>query len=117
MEPTDGGTCLFRGRSCARRPDADPPQSSTIDVCVDRGCFQYVMEQDRVGYATELRRVLRPGGKLLPKASLHAAGVRNDIDEHVIRDTFYSWWIERMERAQIPSDTRTLDVLLVRVVR
>jgi hypothetical protein len=53
----------------------------------------------------------------LLRASLRAAGVRNDIDEHVILDTFHGWQVEQMQRAEIPSDTRTLEVLLVRLKR
>lgn len=94
-----------------------PLQSSTIDACLDRGCFHYLAAEDRVGYAAELRRILRPGGKLLLRASLRAAGVRNDIDENVILGTFSAWRVEGMQRTKIPSDTRTLDVLLVRLVR
>jgi SAM-dependent methyltransferase len=94
-----------------------PLRSSSIDVCLDRGCFQYLATQDRGGYAAELRRVLRPGGKLLLRASLRAAGVRNDISENVIGGTFSAWRIEQMQRAEIPSDTRTLEVLLVRLAR
>jgi len=41
--------------------------------------------------------------------------VRNDIDENVILDTFSAWRIEWMQRAEVPSDTRTLNVLLVRL--
>ena len=59
--------------------------------------------------------MLRPGGKLLLRASLRAAGIRNDMDEGVIRTTFAGWTIEHMERARVPSDTRSLDVLLVRL--
>ena len=70
---------------------------------------------DRLGYAGELRRVLRPGGKFLLRASLHTAGVRNDMDEVVIGCTFAGWQIERMEQTAVPSDTRMLDVLLVRL--
>lgn len=83
----------------------------------DRGCFQYLAARDRAGYAAELRRVLRPGGKLLLRASLRAAGVRNDIHENVILGTFSAWRIERMQGAEIPSDTRTLEVLLARMTR
>lgn len=50
------------------------------------------------------------------RASLHAAGVRNDIDEAVIRRTFTTWRIEHMERAAVPTDTRLLEVLLVWLV-
>ena len=93
-----------------------PLRSSSVDVCLDRGCFHYLPPGDRDGYAAELRRVLRPGGKLLLRASLRAAGVRNDIDEDVIGRTFAAWRIEQMQRAEVPSDTRTLHVLLVRLV-
>jgi SAM-dependent methyltransferase len=94
-----------------------PLRSSSIDVCLDRGCFHYLAAEDRAGYAAELRRVLRPGGKLLLRASLRAAGVRNDINEDVIVGTFSAWRIEQMQRAEIPSDTRTLEVLMVRLTR
>jgi hypothetical protein len=41
--------------------------------------------------------------------------VRNDIDEAVIGRAFAGWQIERMERAGVPSATRTLDVLVARL--
>jgi hypothetical protein len=44
-----------------------------------------------------------------------AAGQRNDIDEAVIRDTFAGWRIDDLEQARVPSDTRLLDVLVVRL--
>ena len=87
-----------------------------FDAAVDRGCFHYLPAADRPSYSRELRRVLRPGGKLLLRASLRAAGVRNDIDEQVITATFAGWTIEHMERAAIPSDTRTLEVVVARLV-
>jgi SAM-dependent methyltransferase len=87
----------------------------SLDAAVDRGCFHYLAAGDRPRYADELGRVLRPGGKLLLRASLRAAGVRNDIDEAVIRGTFAVWQIGSMQRAAVPSDTRTLDVLVVRL--
>ena len=37
------------------------------------------------------------------------------MDEAVIARTFAGWQIERMERAEVPSDTRMLDVLLARL--
>ena len=94
-----------------------PLRSSSIDVCLDRGCFHYLAAADRPGYAAELRRVLRPGGKLLLRASLRAAGIRNDINENVIAGAFSAWRIEHMQRAEIPSDTRALEVLVVRLAR
>jgi hypothetical protein len=59
--------------------------------------------------------VLRPGGRLLLRASLHAAGVRNDIEEEVILTTFAGWRVEHIQRTKIPADTRWLDVLLARL--
>jgi hypothetical protein len=83
---------------------------------VDRGCFHYLAAADRAGYAAELRRVLRPGGRLLLRASLTAEGVRNDIDEQAIRSAFAGWRIGHLERTKIPSDTRLLDVLLALLI-
>lgn len=52
--------------------------------------------------------MLRPGGKLLLRASLRAAGVRNDVTEQVIRASFARWTINSMQQTQIPSDTAFL---------
>jgi len=92
-----------------------PFRGRCFDAALDRGCLHYLPPGDRPRYADELRRVLRPGGKLLLRASLRAADVRNDIDEAVIGGTFAAWNIEAMNRAAVPSDTRLLDVLIVRL--
>lgn len=92
-----------------------PFASGCFDAAVDRGCFHYLPAADRPCYGGELRRVLRPGGKLLLRASLRAAGVRNDIDDQVIAATFPGWTIENLERAAIPSDTRMLEVIVARL--
>lgn len=94
-----------------------PLRSWSVDACLDRCCFHYLAASDRASYAAELGRVLRPGGKLLLRASLRAAGVRNDITGQVIVTAFSGWQIEHMEQTEIPSDTRRLDVLLVRLMR
>lgn len=86
-----------------------------FDAALDRGCFHYLAPADRPQYSTGLRRVLKPRGKLLLRASLRAAGVHNDIDEAVIRRTFTGWRIEHIERTAVPSDTRLLDILLIRL--
>jgi SAM-dependent methyltransferase len=92
-----------------------PLQSSAFDTVLDRGCFHYLQPAERPGYAAELGRVLRPGGKLLLRPSLRADGVRNDIDEEVVRTVFGRWHIQQMTPATVPSDTRTLELLVVRL--
>jgi SAM-dependent methyltransferase len=92
-----------------------PLQSAAFDAVLDRGCFHYLGPADRPGYAAEVSRVLKPGGKLLLRPSLRAAGVRNDIDEQVIHTVFDGWRIQHMTRATVPSDTRTLELLVVRL--
>jgi hypothetical protein len=92
-----------------------PLRLHCLDAAVDRGCFRYLVAADRPRYAVELRRVLRPGGKLLLRASLQAAGARNDIDEAVIADTFGAWRVGGMERVEVPSDTRMLEVIVARL--
>jgi SAM-dependent methyltransferase len=92
-----------------------PLAPSSFDVAVDRGCFHYLRPGDRRRYADALRSVLRPNGRLLLRASLRAAGIRNDIDEGVILTAFAGWGVDSMGREQIPSDTRLLDVLSVRL--
>lgn len=92
-----------------------PFASGRFDAAVDRGCFHYLTAADRPSYSNELRRVLLPGGKLLLRASLRAAGVRNDIDEAVLAATFGGWKIESMQRAAVPSDTRQFEVITARL--
>lgn len=89
----------------------------TFEISLDRGCFHYLPAADRPQYACELSRVLKPGGRLLLRASLRAAGARNDISEDVIRGTFADWTIQSLELSEIPSDTRRLDVLIARLER
>jgi SAM-dependent methyltransferase len=106
-------TALFFPADLRQLPFLD----QTFDVALDRGCFHYLPEPDRSKYERELRRVLKPGGRLLLRASLHAAEVRNDISEEVIRSTFDGWTVRALARQKIPSDTRQLEVLVVRLER
>ena len=101
----------FCARGCVR---ALPFARHRFDAAMDRGCFHYLCAADRPRYSAELRRVLRPGGKLLLRASLRAARVRNDIDEQVIAAMFAGWTVDHIERAAVPRDTRMLEVIMVR---
>jgi SAM-dependent methyltransferase len=105
------GHVVFARADVRRLPFAP----GSFDAAVDRGCFHYLRPGDRPRYSDELRRVLQPGGKYLLRASLRAAGARNDIDEAVIAATFTAWTIEHMERAKVPSDTRMLEVIVARM--
>ena len=71
------------------------------------------------GLGTEAGYLHRAGWQVvgLDLSPVALAGVRNDIDEHVIRATFDGWSIEALDQTQVPSDTRSLDVLLVRISR
>jgi SAM-dependent methyltransferase len=92
-----------------------PFRRHCLDAAVDRGCFHYLPSADRRRYADELSRVLRPAGKLLLRASLRMAGKRNDITGAVITQTFAGWRIEHVEQAAVLSDTRALEVIIVRL--
>jgi hypothetical protein len=50
-----------------------------------------------------------------PPELVAAAGERNDIDEAVAARTFGAWRVEDMERAEVPSDTRMLEVIVARL--
>ena len=92
-----------------------PFRTHCFDAALDRGCFHYLPPTGRREYAAELRRVLRPGGRLLLRASLRTAGVPNDMTEAVISRTFVGWRAENMRRAEVPSDTRMLEVIIARL--
>jgi SAM-dependent methyltransferase len=94
-----------------------PFSPGSFHLAIDRGCFHYLSPGQWAHYAAEARRVLRPGGRMLLRACLTSRGVRNAITESGISEAFASWAIERMERAELPSDTRTMQALVVRLRR
>jgi SAM-dependent methyltransferase len=94
-----------------------PFRASSFDSAIDRGCFHYLPARARSRYANELERVLRPAGSFLLRACLRAEGVRNDINPSVIRNIFRRWTVESIVETSIPSDTRQMDALIVRLRR
>ncbi|MGH2584739.1 MAG: methyltransferase domain-containing protein [Dehalococcoidia bacterium] len=90
-----------------------PFLTARFDVLLDRGCFHYLTAADRPRYAAEAGRVLRLDGRLLLRACLQTAGIRNDIDEPSLRQAFPGWRFLYLERRDIPSDTRTMPALIV----
>jgi SAM-dependent methyltransferase len=94
-----------------------PFRAGVFDAALDRGCFHYLSPEGRAAYAAELARVLRPGAPVLLRACLRAHGVRNDLRAEAIREVFRGWLIECLDESTIPSDTRRMDALVVRLRR
>lgn len=94
-----------------------PFEPASFDYLLDRGCFHYLPAVDRPRYASEAARVLHPGGELLLRACLQAQGVRNDITAQAIHDVFTNWRVLMLESRSIPSDTRAMEALVVRLRR
>jgi SAM-dependent methyltransferase len=113
-------------RAAAAHPDvhfmqADalhlPLANGAFSLLLDRGCFHYLGASDRPAYAAEAKRVLRAGGRLFLRSCLYAAGVRNDIDEEVLRATFAGWrWLSQW-REDLAGDTRTMPALVLLLER
>jgi SAM-dependent methyltransferase len=94
-----------------------PFATRAFDLVLDRGCFQYLDPQQRQAYSAEAERVLRPDGRMLLRACLNCAGIRNDITEAVIASVFAGWPIDFLKPVQVPSDTREMPALEVRLRR
>jgi SAM-dependent methyltransferase len=94
-----------------------PFTARAFDLVLDRGCFQYLDPRQRRAYSTEAERVLRPDGRMLLRACLNCAGIRNDITEAVIASVFAGWSIDFLKPVQVPSDTRDMPALEVRLRR
>ena len=92
-----------------------PFMSGVFDLALDRGCLRYLSPVQWAVYAAEARRVLRPGGYLLLRACLTSRGVRNDVTESGVVTAFAGWVVDRLVRGDVPSDTRTMQALVVRL--
>ena len=96
-----------------RLPFAD----GSFHLALDRGCFHYLNPGQWAAYAADAWRVLRPGGRLLLRACLTSRGVRNAVTEAGIREAFAGWTIDQLAPDELPSDTRTMRALTVRLHR
>lgn len=92
-----------------------PFASGSFDAALDRGCLHYLPPDARARYAAEVARVLRPGGRFLLRACLRAAGVRNDLDERVLRSIFAGWRVRSIVSDEIPTDSRVMDAIVTRL--
>ena len=90
-----------------------PFPSEAFDLALDRGCFHYLSPPQWADYAAEARRVLRPDGRLLLRACLTSRGVRNDVTESGVAGAFAGWVVDRLARAELASDTRTMQALVI----
>ncbi|SDX38511.1 Methyltransferase domain-containing protein [Marininema mesophilum] len=74
-----------------------PVETGSIDFVNDRGCFHVISEDQRGQYASELSRVLRPGGRILLRGCReHQSGLDwftlvtpEAIDRHFSEDFTY----------------------------
>lgn len=94
-----------------------PLQAEAAGLLLDRGCFHYLTASGRARYAREAARVLRPGGRLMLRMCLNAAGVPNGLDEATIRATFGTWSLASTKHAELTSDTGTMPAILALLVR
>lgn len=94
-----------------------PFRPGSFDAVLDRGCFHYVGAADRHRYADAVATALVPGGRFLLRASLFSAGVRNEVDEAMIEETFAGFRFDSLCRTGLRSDTRLLEVLVARLRR
>jgi SAM-dependent methyltransferase len=92
-----------------------PFPSGAFDFALDRGCFHYLTSVQWADYAAEARRVLRPAGRLLLRACLTSRGVPNDVTESGVAEAFMGWVIDYLAPDDLPSDTRTMPALVIRL--
>lgn len=92
-----------------------PFPSEVFHLALDRGCFHYLNPAQWADYAAELQRVLRPDGRLLLRACLTSRGVRNEVTESGVIEVFTGWAIDQLVHGDLPSDTRTMQALIVRL--
>jgi SAM-dependent methyltransferase len=92
-----------------------PFGAQSFDFILDRGTFHYLDAPGREGYVREVGRVLRVGGRFLLRACLYSAGKRNQLEERSVTNAFAGWQIDDLTRQAVPSDTRTMPALVLRL--
>jgi SAM-dependent methyltransferase len=94
-----------------------PFPAGVFHLALDRGCFHYLNPSQWADYAAEAWRVLQPGGRLLLRACLTSRGARNEVTESGISEAFAGWLVDSLEHADLQSDTRTMEALVIRLRR
>ncbi len=103
---------------------AAPPEMEPFDFIFDRGCYHHVRHQDAAGYVSALRRLTRPGGKVMILAAnaneTHRGGPPR-IHEHELRADFspdFTFeWLKETRFDSVSADRATSlawNLLLVR---
>jgi SAM-dependent methyltransferase len=113
LHPRESDGCLFARADVLRLPFA----AGSFALAVDRGCFHYLAPERWTRYAAEIHRVLGPGGRLLLRACLTSAGVRNRVTESGILAAFANWRCDGVRATRLLSDTRDMPALVVRLRR
>ncbi|MGK9118307.1 class I SAM-dependent methyltransferase [Olivibacter jilunii] len=74
-----------------------PFSGEYFDFISDRGCFHHISDEQRPAYATQILRILKPGGKLLLRGSSSGkSGVFfNKVNETVIDNFFHPAYFSR----------------------
>jgi SAM-dependent methyltransferase len=113
LHPMASDGCLFARADVLALPFA----AGSFGLAIDRGCFHYLPPERWPEYAAEVYRVLRPGGRLLLRACLTSAGIRNTVTESGILGAFAGWHCDGVREARLVSDTREMLALIVRLRR
>lgn len=94
-----------------------PFAAGSFALALDRGCFHYLPPEHWSRYVAEIHRVLRPGGRLLLRACLTTAGVRNEVTQSGVLTAFAGWHCDGVQHGRLRSDSREMPALLVRLER
>jgi SAM-dependent methyltransferase len=113
LHPPASDGCLFARADVLSLPFA----TGTFALAIDRGCFHYLEPERWPRYAAEIHRVLRPGGRLLLRACLNSAGIRNKVTESGLLAAFAGWHCAGVREAGLVSDTREMPALIARFER
>jgi SAM-dependent methyltransferase len=93
-----------------------PLTAARADVVLDRGCLHYVPAALWKHYASEVARVLVPGGRFLLRACLQTAGARNSVTDDLVLKAFVPMFnVDSIVHADIPSDTRLMPAIVLRL--
>lgn len=65
-----------------------PVASGSIDLATDRGCLHHIPDADRPRYASEVFRVLRPGGLVLLRGMSEAGRHKYPVTPEAVRAHF-----------------------------